>query len=377
MKKAISLLLALVLCLSLCACGEDTPTVPNDTEPSTTVHTHNWKDATCDAPKTCETCGQTEGEKLEHQWERSTCTDPYTCALCNATNGEGDNHSISDGVCRGCGKTLDAREKEPGYQYQVALEMLSGTNEDRMKAHQLLSNLGDYKDATEYLGRFTILPDILLSWTYEETNAFGEIVYTEVLNYDYDHKGNLVKAPCGDYYNYDTVFIVHLLSLEHYEYRYDSNGRLIEQEIGNTITQYEYNEQGVLVKATAKSGENTKSVTEFTYNEAGLCIREDSLYADGSSYYTEYTHDSEGRVLRKRSYNKADAQYINSYAYYEYDEAGKCIKLSKYNGDADDRHSCDYIYESDRVIAVNYHYGDTVLVTNYVYGYYYCYTPAE
>ena len=30
---------------------------------------HDWKDATCTAPKTCNTCGDTEGEKLEHIFE--------------------------------------------------------------------------------------------------------------------------------------------------------------------------------------------------------------------------------------------------------------------------------------------------------------------
>ena len=40
-------------------------------------HHHDWKDATCDAPKTCADCGETQGEKLIH-----TVSDDGTCKLC-------------------------------------------------------------------------------------------------------------------------------------------------------------------------------------------------------------------------------------------------------------------------------------------------------
>lgn len=47
MKKWTALLLALVMCLLLCACG----------------HTHEWVDATFSEPKTCKVCGEKEGNK--------------------------------------------------------------------------------------------------------------------------------------------------------------------------------------------------------------------------------------------------------------------------------------------------------------------------
>ena len=51
---------------------------------------HKWLDATCAAPKTCETCGKTEGNPLVHKFEAEvkepTCTEPggkyHTCTLC-------------------------------------------------------------------------------------------------------------------------------------------------------------------------------------------------------------------------------------------------------------------------------------------------------
>ena len=49
---------------------------------------HAWDDATCAAPKTCRTCGDTEGKKLPHDpanydREEPTCTEPVKCTACN------------------------------------------------------------------------------------------------------------------------------------------------------------------------------------------------------------------------------------------------------------------------------------------------------
>lgn len=50
---------------------------------------HEWKDANCKEPKTCELCGETEGEKTtEHKWEDATTEAPKTCTVCGKTEGE-------------------------------------------------------------------------------------------------------------------------------------------------------------------------------------------------------------------------------------------------------------------------------------------------
>lgn len=52
-----------------------------------TIHEHIWSDATCTSPKTCSTCGETEGMALDHQWMAATTVAPKTCSLCGATEG--------------------------------------------------------------------------------------------------------------------------------------------------------------------------------------------------------------------------------------------------------------------------------------------------
>lgn len=86
-----------------------------------------WTPATCTAPKTCSTCGETEGEALGHDWAEATCTSPKTCSRCGVTEGEARGHvpgewkkekpdysvaTISTAQkCSVCGATLDSKKE--------------------------------------------------------------------------------------------------------------------------------------------------------------------------------------------------------------------------------------------------------------------------
>ena len=59
---------------------------------------HTWKGATCTEPKTCEVCGETEGEALGHEWQDATCTEPKTCIACGETEGEALGHAYGEWV---------------------------------------------------------------------------------------------------------------------------------------------------------------------------------------------------------------------------------------------------------------------------------------
>ena len=72
MKKEFAFLAGTIMLLMLAACGP----------------THQLKEADCLQPKTCETCGQTEGSALGHDWSEATCTEARTCSVCGDTEGE-------------------------------------------------------------------------------------------------------------------------------------------------------------------------------------------------------------------------------------------------------------------------------------------------
>ena len=86
---------------------------------------HVWLSATCDAPKTCYTCGKAEGSALGHRWKDATCDAPKTCYTCGKTTGSALGHNWKDATytapktCARCGKT----EGEPkGYLENVSGE---------------------------------------------------------------------------------------------------------------------------------------------------------------------------------------------------------------------------------------------------------------
>ncbi len=67
--------------------------------------------AACAAPKTCKTCGATEGVALDHDWATATCTEAKTCATCGTTEGNALGHDWAEATvtdpktCKRCGKT--------------------------------------------------------------------------------------------------------------------------------------------------------------------------------------------------------------------------------------------------------------------------------
>jgi hypothetical protein len=81
MKKKLlisAMLVAMVLLLAACGCK------------------HEWKEASCTEAKTCQLCGQVEGEALGHAWQDATCETAKTCSTCKLTEGEALGHNWQD-----------------------------------------------------------------------------------------------------------------------------------------------------------------------------------------------------------------------------------------------------------------------------------------
>lgn len=108
MKKTLTAVLALVCALLLCACG---------------CKHETWIEADCVTPKTCESCGETEGAPLGHTWAAATCETAKTCETCGAVEGEALGHKWVDATCEEA-KTCEAcglTEGEAlGHQWQEA-----------------------------------------------------------------------------------------------------------------------------------------------------------------------------------------------------------------------------------------------------------------
>ncbi len=65
---------------------------------------HSWLDATCTAPKTCDSCGATQGDPLGHDTEEDdgNCLTPIVCPTCNTILSAGKTEHVpkaDDGDC--------------------------------------------------------------------------------------------------------------------------------------------------------------------------------------------------------------------------------------------------------------------------------------
>lgn len=104
----------------------------NQNQTTTPSHTHTFSKATCTEPSKC-TCGTTQGSALGHDWKAATCKAPKTCKTCGVTEGEKGEHSYSGGKCTVCGvsntlnpkKDLDTSKEYVG-NLKVSGDMLVG-----------------------------------------------------------------------------------------------------------------------------------------------------------------------------------------------------------------------------------------------------------
>lgn len=83
---------------------------PTATSAPFQTHTHNWQDATCTSPRICLTCGETEGNALDHDWIPATCMAPF-CQRCGTAQGTALEHNwaaatrYAPKTCLSCGIT--------------------------------------------------------------------------------------------------------------------------------------------------------------------------------------------------------------------------------------------------------------------------------
>jgi len=138
MKKILALILSLCLMVTLVACNRtpsesdpapdnnasgssseeliDTPDPTPDEEPPADEgdgpadHTHTYANATCTKAATC-SCGATKGSALGHNWQAATCKAPKTCKTCGATEGGTGSHAYANGTCTVCGATTALNPK--------------------------------------------------------------------------------------------------------------------------------------------------------------------------------------------------------------------------------------------------------------------------
>lgn len=181
MKKAISILLVVILLLSLCACGNDEPQPSASTAPPTTACEHVYadtvkKEATCAEEGikafACDKCNDTYTEpieKLAHTYADATCAAAKTCTICGVTEGQALGHSYAQGKCARCGTA------QPGYK---ALSSCGWTT----------AGLFIAGDGTEEL-------DVITLWFNDEEPSVGAGFYSPLDSLGPDLQEEWLKSP--------------------------------------------------------------------------------------------------------------------------------------------------------------------------------------
>lgn len=126
-----------------------------------------WANATCTSPRTCKSCGKTEGEPLGHEREEATCTVPKTCQRCGKTEGEPLGHQPGSWTTEV--DYVDATSKEIR-ECEKCGEVVDTRNEK-----EITSFLGD--------GKFSISPEGFIDRLNEE---FSDIPNCSSMNADYE-----------------------------------------------------------------------------------------------------------------------------------------------------------------------------------------------
>lgn len=105
---------------------------------------HEWQKATCQAPRTCARCGETEGKIRSHEWGNTDCREPEGCIVCGTLEGIELTHEWREDcrICIHCGH--DERPADDRFPEQVAAGL-----EDRWQQEAELREKG--QEGEEYV----------------------------------------------------------------------------------------------------------------------------------------------------------------------------------------------------------------------------------
>lgn len=261
--------------------------------------------------------------------------------------------SLCLAACNGNDETTEDLQQSDAVKYDRAIMLLAEDN--YREAYALFSELGNYRDAADYVSHFHFIPSKLvlsdgemtqeMRTTLNEQNLPKEIFcsFEEdeqlFLTLYFDQNGKLIKTTqplegeqeaATNYIYNDNGKLIKIDSYNHKdytEYTYDDSGKLVKMVYINSnpgkhdIYEYFYNESGLLIKETYRQGPDSKvsvSIT-YTYDASNKLIKEVHTEAVNTSLSseTQYTYDESERLVKKVQTRANDQQTTSEYFYNE------------------------------------------------------------
>ena len=236
----------------------------------------------------------------------------FSIVGCNDKNHNTENNTTAETT------TNDEINKVNEEKYAQALVLLE--QKEYVLAHEILKELGDYKDAKEMLKNFRY---VLTSTVSKRTSAAGEEIGTPYTTHYI--------------YNEDNLLIEIEASNSSATYTYDANKNMIKSVHPSSSLvktfEYEYDVNNNIVKETLYYNETVFSIYEYTYDSNGNMIKElyyertyePAAYPPSLQYTLEYTYDANNLLIKKA---KTNGKNVTHTATYIYDAQGKVIEES-------------------------------------------------
>ena len=379
MKKAFSLILVLILCLSLCACGSNIPENPSDALGNNNTEPDISPTYMPTIPGATGIGGGTENSADQALLSRYSSI--LACLNSAATPGESvliydfDNRS----------QYWDQEALRYCYEQLLAMEQVDALLEQGTPNRQTL------------LSGFTVIKDQKLSKSVKGEDNLGNVSEDNINYWTYDAEGRMN-------YVYDASRISEWEEMYRASgcavFSYDEDGDLIEIKFKHpymdtvfSILTYHYNDKKQLTYAVYKT--NYEQVTyNYTFNSDGKVSKIEWIWGNGGNirYWITYTY--EGELLKERVYYQADidktAHYWDEATVYTYNEKGhlsnstKTVSVWFDNGELRERgvyNSAFVCDEQGRVIQQTDIPGPDDAYKSRVYtlhyGDYYIYSPAQ
>ena len=196
---------------------------------------------------------------------------------------------------------------------------------------------GELTYAYEYDSRGNLLKSVdgaagvvggyICEYTYDENNNCLSKIYTEngfpssYTYYTYDAVGNML-----------TKDVKNAQSELHYTYRYNDKNQKIEEVFSGaagveSITEFSYNSAGLLARAATRRGTKTEpeDIIEYTYDARGNKLTENQ-YSNGLLVELVWTYDDADRMLTSFGYvNIGEERILKEAMRWAYDDHGNQI----------------------------------------------------
>lgn len=322
MKRLLCMILALIMVLSLCACGQEKPSNDNNANNQTN---HNGENNTNGNGAT--------GEPSEEIKKMMNKYDVFATKLKNYANGEEIFCYISDDKELAGGEALT-------YIYKQLTEM---EELDAWYGTQWMPK-DDLKikwDRQKLLAGFSVQKDVLLKQSCViTTQTEDQKTFNNAYVWEYNPDGTVAKVSFVDML-YTELYPFWLDIPAHLLYEQNRSGKDYYESICSISFVYDENGKLTKVKRHATTENQTRDLINLELDATGKIVNAQSVDEGGSKKNYIFTYDAQGRL--------ASAEMNSPVYQYTYNENGQLLQVEGSN------RSYKYTYDADgKLMKVEY-----------------------